>query len=73
MLVGGRRCPVLALSANTTLVDVTAVDAAGAGDEAVLLGRQNAAEIGVEELARAAGGVHRMLAGIPARVPKVWI
>ena len=73
VLVGGRRCPVLALSANTTLVDVTAVDAAGAGDEAVLLGRQNAAEIGVEELARAAGGVYRMLAGIPARVPRVWI
>ncbi len=73
VLVGGRRCPVLALSANTTLVDVTAVDAAGAGDEAVLLGRQNAAEIGVEELARAAGGVYRMLAGIPARVPRIWI
>ena len=72
VLVGGRRCGVLALSANTTLVDVTAMDAARAGDEAVLLGRQSNAEIGVEELARAGGGVYRMLAGIPARVPRIW-
>ncbi len=72
VLVGGRRCAVLALSANTTLVDVTASDAARAGDEAVLLGRQSDAEIGVEDLAGAAGGVYRMLAGIPARVPRIW-
>jgi alanine racemase len=72
VLIGGRRCAVLALSANTTLVDVTAMDAARAGDEVVLLGRQSNAEIGVEELARAAGGVYRMLAGIPAGVPRIW-
>ena len=72
VLVGGRRCSVLALSANTTLVDVTAIDSAKAGDEAVLLGRQSNAEIDLEELARAAGGVYRMLAGIPARVPRLW-
>jgi alanine racemase len=72
VLTGGRRCPVLALSANTTLVDVTAVRPAGAGDEAVLLGRQDDAEISIEELARAGGGVYRMLAGIPARVPRIW-
>ena len=72
VLVGGRRCPVLASSANTTLVDVTAVGSAGAGDQAVLLGRQSAATVEPEELARAAGGVYRMLAGIPARVPRIW-
>jgi len=38
----------------------------------VLLGRRNDAEIGVEELARAGGGVYRMLARIPARVPRIW-
>ena len=63
---------MLALSANTALVDVTAIDSAKAGDEAVLLGRQSNAEIDLEELARAAGGVYRMLAGIPARVPRIW-
>ncbi len=72
ILIGDHRCPVLALSANTTLVDVTAMESAKAGDEAVLLGRQNNAEISVEELARAGGGVYRMLATIPAGVPRIW-
>ncbi|GMQ77285.1 MAG: alanine racemase [Gammaproteobacteria bacterium] len=72
VLIGERRCRVLALSANTTLVDVTPSESAKAGDEAVLLGRRNDVEIGVEELARAGGGVYRMLAGIPARVPRIW-
>lgn len=72
VLVGGRPCAVLALSANTTLVDVTAVESVRAGDEAVLLGRQNGGLIAVEDLARAGGGVYRMLAGIPARVPRIW-
>ncbi|GMQ76048.1 MAG: alanine racemase [Gammaproteobacteria bacterium] len=72
VVIGGHRCRVLALSANTTLVDVTASESAKAGDEAVLLGRGKHAEISVEELARAGGGVYRMLAGIPARVPRIW-
>ena len=72
VLIGGHRCPVLSSSANTTLVDVTAFDSAKAGDEAVLLGRQKNVSISVEELARAGGGVYRMLAGIPARAPRIW-
>ena len=72
VLIGDRRCPVLALSANTTLVDVTAMESAKAGDQALLLGRRKHAEISVEELALAAGGVYRMLARIPARVPRIW-
>lgn len=72
VLLGGRPCPVLALSANTTLVDVTAVPLVTPGDEAVLLGRQGDAEIDADELARSGGGVYRMLARIPARVPRIW-
>ena len=72
VLTDAHPCPVIALSANTTLVDVTKVESAGVGDEAVLLGRQNSAEISVDALARAGGGVYRMLAGIPARVPRIW-
>jgi alanine racemase len=72
VLIGGRRCPVLALSANTTLVDVTAAGTVGPGDEAVLLGSQGNAAIGVDELARSGGGVYRMLARIPAGVARVW-
>lgn len=73
VLIDGERCPVIALSANTTLVDVTAVASANSGDEVILLGQQGDKEIGVEELARAASGVYRMLAGIPARVPRIWL
>jgi alanine racemase len=72
VLIGGHRCPVLALSANTTLVDVTVAAPVESGDEAVLLGSQGDAEISVDALARAGGGVYRMLARIPAGVPRVW-
>lgn len=72
VLVGGESCRVLALSANTTLVDVGAVPMAKPGDEAVLLGRQGEAGIRAGELARAGGGAYRMLAGIPSRVPRIW-
>lgn len=71
VLIGGRRCPVLALSANTTLVDVTQVDTVVSGDEAVLLGRQGDVEVSVDELACTGNGVYRMLAGIPAAVPRI--
>lgn len=72
-LLRAQRCPVIALSANTTLVDATEIPSVSAGDEAVLLGRQGDATIGVDELAAAGGGVYRMLAGIPPRVPRIWI
>lgn len=72
VLLHGRPCPVLALSANTTLVDVSDNVSVSAGDEAVLLGRQADAHIGPEDLGRAGGGVYRLLAGIPANVPRLW-
>jgi alanine racemase len=73
VVIGAKRCRVLALSANTTLVDVTGMASVNAGDEAVLLGRQGNAMIRVEELAPAGGGVYRMLAGIPAHAPRIWL
>lgn len=72
VLIGGQRCRVLALSANTTLVDVTGAASVNAGDEAVLLGSQGDAAISVEALAAAGGGVYRLLAAIPPRVPRIW-
>jgi alanine racemase len=73
VLIGAHRCPVVAQSANTTLVEVVPELSIDAGDEVVLLGRQGNAVISAEELARAGGGVYRMLAGIPARVPRTWM
>lgn len=79
LLLRGRRCPVLAVSANATMVDVTGLGdvtpgegRADAPEEAVLLGRQGEEEIGVEELARFAGSAYRLLATIPASVPRIW-
>jgi alanine racemase len=72
VLIGGRRCPVLAVSANTTLVDITTVNSIKAGGEAVLLGRQADDSITFGDLAPAGGGIYRMLAGIPARAPRIW-
>jgi len=73
VLLGGRRCAVLDVSANTTLVDASGIEAPAAGQEAVLLGAQNAERIGADELGAAAPGVYRLLAGIPARAARIWI
>jgi alanine racemase len=74
VLLRGRRCPILAMSANSTLVDLSggAADVA-IGDEAVLLGRQGAAEIEVDEIAQVIGSFYRVLAGIPAAVPRILV
>jgi alanine racemase len=72
VLVRGVRCPVIAVSANSTMVDVSALPLVAIGDEVVLLGRQGGEEITPAEIASAAGGVYRLLAPIPHHVPRVW-
>jgi alanine racemase len=71
VLIGGVRCPVLAVSANTTLADNSDV-AVALGDEAVLLGAQGAETITPYELARFTGSVYRLLTPIPRDVPRLW-
>ncbi len=52
VLIHGRRVPVVGrISMNLTLVDVTDLDAAQAGDEVVLLGCQGKEEISADEIA----------------------
>lgn len=70
VLLQGRRCPVLAISANSTLVDATGVHALAVGDEAVLLGRQGADAIATDDIARTIGSHYRVLAAIPATIPR---
>lgn len=73
VLIAGRRCPVLAVSANTTLVDVAPAPGCAIGAEAVLLGRQGAAEMRAGEVAQLAGGnVYRLLAAMPRSTPRIW-
>ena len=63
------RQPVLSVSANTTLVDASAVPDPALGEEVVLLGRQDEEEITPLELAQATGSVYRILATIPLPAP----
>jgi alanine racemase len=73
VLIRGRRCPVLSVSANSTLVDSSAVPEAALGEEVVLLGRQGNEEITPYELAQATGSVYRILATIPHETPRILI
>lgn len=70
VLLRGRRCPVLSVSANSTMVDVTGVPDAQLGDEIVLLGSQAGEEISAAAIAGVVGGPYRMLIAIPRSVPR---
>jgi alanine racemase len=72
VLLGGRRCPVLAISANSAMVDVTGVEGVGRHDTAVLLGGQGSERIEIEEIAGVIGSFYRVLAAVPRAVPRVW-
>src|SRR3954471_19149887 len=66
VLVHGVRCPVLAASANSTMVDAPRVPGVAIGDEVVLLGQQGKHKIEARSLSGAVGGAYRLLAAIPA-------
>ncbi len=73
VLVRGRRAPVLGrVCMNMTMVDVTDVPGAAAGDEAVLLGRSGAEELRAEDLAAWAGTIHyEIVSRIHPSLPRV--
>jgi alanine racemase len=75
VLVRGRSVPILARpSLEHTRIDLTTVPDAAVGDEVVLIGRQGAAEIDVEEVARRHGADPFALAlGIGPRVARVYL
>ena len=72
VLVGGVRAPVVAVSMDSLVVDVTAVEA-GPGDEVVLLGAQGGDVIGARDVAGAIGTVpHEILCRIGARIERTY-
>jgi alanine racemase len=73
VLLRERRCPVLAVSANSTLVDATRAPDVVIGEEAVLLGKQGSEEVTAAEVARATGSVYRLLTSIPREVARRWL
>ena len=71
VLVRGRRAPIVAVSMDSTTVDVTAVDV-DPGDDVVILGEQGGDRIDARELARAVGTVpHEILCRTGARIARV--
>ena len=55
MLVRGRRCPVLGVSAEYTVIDVTAVPDVAVGDVVTVVGEDGGETIAVEDVARQLG------------------
>ncbi len=59
VLLAGQRVPIRGMVCmNACMADVTDIPSVRAGDEAVLLGRQGAGEIGADELARWSGTIN---------------
>jgi alanine racemase len=52
MLVRGRRVPVLGVSLEHTTLDLTGIESARVGDEAVLVGRSDGLATDIQDLAR---------------------
>ncbi len=74
VLIQGRRCPVIAVSANSTMVDVTGLSDVAIGEPVVLLGKQGGEEISAVELARVTGeSVYRLLSAVPRDAPRTWV
>lgn len=74
-LVRGRRVPVIGrISMDMTVVDLTDVPEAQAGDAATLIGRDGGDEIGLDEVAAKCGTIsYEILTGLGARLPRVYV
>jgi alanine racemase len=73
VLVRGRPAPIIGrVTMDQTMLDVTEIPGVRQGDEVVLIGRQGAAEITVEQVAQRLGTIsYEVVAEILARVPRV--
>ena len=74
VLVRGRRCPVLGrVTMDQTMIDLSALPAVEAGEEVVLIGRQDAEEILAAELAAKAGTIAwEIFTGLSTRVGRYY-
>jgi alanine racemase len=74
VLIHGRSCAVLGrVTMDQTVVDVTDVPGVACGDEAVLVGRQDGAEISLTEFSRWADTIPwETLCSVTKRVPRVY-
>jgi alanine racemase len=74
-LVHGRRVPVIGrISMDMTVVDLTEVPEAVAGDVATLIGADGTEQIGLDEVAAKAGTIsYEVLTGLGARLPRLYL
>ena len=74
VLIRGRRCPVLGrVTMDQTIVDTTDVPGVERGDEVVLVGRQQGAEISLAEFSRWADTIPwETLCSVTKRVPRIY-
>ena len=74
VLIRGRRCPILGrVTMDQTIVDVTDLPAVAAGDEAVLVGPQQGAEIPLTEFSAWAETIPwETLCSVTKRVPRLY-
>ena len=75
VLVRGKRCPLLGrVTMDLIMIDVSHIDGAAVGDEAVLMGRQGDEEISAVELADRAGTISwEITTRIGQRVRRVYV
>jgi alanine racemase len=74
VLIHGKRCPVRgSVCMDQTVVDITSVPSAKAGDTVVLIGEDRGQRITADELAAHANTIpYEILTGIGARVPRIY-
>ncbi|TSC71313.1 MAG: alanine racemase, partial [Parcubacteria group bacterium Gr01-1014_70] len=73
VLIKGKKVPVVGnICMNMIMVDVTGVGHLNAGDEAILLGKQGAAEITAEEIAAKVGTInYEIITRINPVIPRI--
>jgi len=73
MLVRGRRAPIVgSVCMDMTMLDVTGMDVAP-GDEVVVIGHQEAASVGVREMAASIGTIpYELLCRVGSRIQRVY-
>jgi alanine racemase len=74
VLVHGKRCPILGrICMDMTIIDVTEIPEAVAGDEVVIFGKQRSQFTSITTLAEVCGTIpYEILAQIPQRVRRVY-
>jgi alanine racemase len=75
VLVRGRRCPILGrVTMDLIMIDLSELEEARAGDEVVLMGRQQAEEISASELAERADTISwEIVTRIGSRVRRIYL